>query len=240
MDVATKAVALRAIDYKENDKLVLLYSLEYGKISVHARGVRKSSAKLKFACDQFCFGQYELAQVGDRFTLKTCEQLESFYSLREDVFAYYAACSVAECVINCTEEGQSDAKTFVAFLKALEQLSSNVDPLLVTLKFLLDFLYLQGVKPDFGRCSVCGEKGKLFLDIERGGVVCENCRGVNSFSVSPRVTNVCNMLDGLAYEKLKNLTATADILKEALNLCHKYLSVVFAPLKSLTELLKLA
>ena len=38
MDITTKAVALRASDYRENDKMVLLYSLEYGKISVHARG----------------------------------------------------------------------------------------------------------------------------------------------------------------------------------------------------------
>lgn len=240
MDVATKAVALRAIDYKENDKMVLLYSLEYGKISVHARGVRKSGAKLKYACDQFCFGLYELARAGDRFTLKTCEQLESFYSIREDIFAYYAACSAAECIVNCTEEGQSDVKIFVAFLKTLEQLSSEVDPLLVTLKFLLDFLRLQGVKPDFGRCFVCGQKTKLYLDIEKGGVLCENCRGVNSYAVSARVSNVCNLLDGLDYEKLKNVTVASVILKEALNLCNKYLSGCFSPLRSLSELLKLA
>ena len=43
MDVTTKAVVLKSTDFKESDKYVLLYSLEYGKISVHARGVRKNS-----------------------------------------------------------------------------------------------------------------------------------------------------------------------------------------------------
>ena len=82
MEVTTKGIALKATDYKENDKLVLLYTLEYGKITVHAKGIRKGNAKLKFAADQFCFGQYELSRIEDRFTLKTCDQLESFYSLR--------------------------------------------------------------------------------------------------------------------------------------------------------------
>ncbi|MBQ8505506.1 MAG: recombination protein O N-terminal domain-containing protein, partial [Clostridia bacterium] len=46
MDITTKAIALRATDIKEHDKYILLYSLEHGKISVHARGIRKPSAKL--------------------------------------------------------------------------------------------------------------------------------------------------------------------------------------------------
>ena len=134
MEVTTRAIAISATDYKENDKYILLYSLEYGKISILARGIRKAAAKLRFAADQFCFGQYELAVTGDRFTLKTCEQLESFFSLREDIVAYYAACTVAESLMNYTEEGQSEPPLFVETLKALETLSCGVNPLLVTLR----------------------------------------------------------------------------------------------------------
>lgn len=241
MDVTTKAVALKSTDYKENDKLVLLYSLEYGKISVHAKGVRKGSAKLKYACDQFCFGQYDLVETGGRFTLKTCEQLESFYSLREDIVSYYAACTVAECFLNYTEEGQNDAEMFVVLLRALEQLSSGVQPLLVTLKFLLDFLELDGFKLGFDSCSVCGiKRTALYLDIERGGIVCDACRTAHSQQISPKVVSCCNMLDGLAYQKLKNLNFTTDTLKEALYVCQNYVSHSFVPLSSLAELLKLA
>ena len=241
MDVTTRAVALKATDYKENDKLVLLYSLEYGKISIHAKGVRKSGAKLKFACDQFCFGQYELAQTGGRFTLKTCQQLESFYALREDILAYYAACTIAECLINYTEEGQNDPNVFVVLLRALEQLTVGENPLLVTLKFILDFLELDGFKLNFNDCSVCGKThAKLFLDVERGGIVCDDCRGVRSQQISAKVIACCKMLDGLPYGKLKNLNFTSDMLKEALNLCQIYLSHSFIPLVSLNELCKLA
>ena len=241
MDVTTRAVALRAADYKESDKLVLLYSLEYGKISVQARGVRKSGAKLKFACDQFCFGQYELVKTNDRYTLKTCEEIESFYSLREDIFAYYAACVIVECIVNYVEVEQTDHRVFISLLKALQQLTSGVEPLLVTLKFVLDFLELDGFKLDFSKCIQCDTNtAKMFLDVERGGITCDNCRGVNSTPVSAKTVAACKMLDGFPYEKLKNLNFTLDTLKEALAICNKYVSHSFLPLRSLTELLKLA
>lgn len=240
MDVTTKAVALRATDYRENDKMVLLYSLEYGKISVQAKGVRKSNAKLKFACDQFCFGQYELVKSGDRFTLKTCDQLESFFSLREDVVVYYAACAVAECLVNYTEEAQSEPKVFIATLKALQALVNGTEPLTVTLKFIVDFLRFAGVGLDFSHCAVCEQKSlKLFLDAGRGAV-CENCRGADSIAVIPQIVTSFNMLDSVSYDKLKNLNYPLDVLKDALNLCNKYLAHTIYPLKTVAELIKLA
>lgn len=241
MDVTTKAVALRATDYRENDKMVLLYSLEYGKISVQAKGVRKSNAKLKFACDQFCFGEYELVKTGDRFTLKTCNQLESFFSLREDIVTYYSACVIAECLVNYTEEGQSEPKIFVTTLKALQALINGADPLTVALKYLLDFLRLAGFGLDFSRCAVCETQStKLFLDVTRGGAVCEQCRSADALAVTPQIVTSCKMLDDLTYDKLKNLTYPYDALKDALALCNKYVANLFYPLKTVAELIKLA
>ena len=241
MDVTTKALALRATDYKENDKFILLYSLEYGKITVHAKGVRKASAKLKFAADQFCFGQYELAKVDDRFTLKTCDQLESFYSLREDVVVYYSACTIAECLANYTEEGQSEPNVFVETLKALQALSNGVEPLLVTLRYLFAFMEMEGFKLQLNGCIECGKSSKkLYLDLQRGGMLCETCRNADSYLISPRVLSACQMLDGMPYDKLQNLNFTVEMLKDALEMCYKYVSHSFFPLKSLSELIKLA
>lgn len=241
MELTTKAVALRATDYKENDKYVLLYSLEYGKISVLARGIRKGSAKLRFAADQFCFGQYELVQTGDRFTLKTCEQLESFYSLREDILAYYAACVIAESIINYTEEGQSEPPIFVETLRALQSLSCGTDPLRVTLRFMLKFFELNGIKLDLNKCIVCGNSGKrYFLSLQKGGLVCDNCRETDDKTVTARALALCKMVDGIDYERLVNINTSTDVLKESLTLCYRYISNSYFPLKCLLELIKLA
>ena len=240
MDVTTKALAIRATDYKDNDKFVLLYSLDYGKITVHAKGVRKASAKLKFACDQFCFGQYELAKVDDRFTLKTCDQLESFYSLREDVVVYYSACTIAECLANYTEEGQSEPNVFIETLKALQALINGVEPLIVSLRFLLAFMEMEGFKLQLNACADCGKSDKkMYLDLQRGGMLCETCRHPDSMLVSPRVLAACQMVESMPYDKLKNLNFPLEVVKDCLQTCYKYVSHTYSPLKSLAELLKL-
>ncbi|MDE7454928.1 MAG: DNA repair protein RecO [Clostridia bacterium] len=241
MEVTTKAIALKATDYKENDKYVLLYSLEYGKISILARGIRKGTAKLRFCADQFCFGQYELAVTGDRYTLKTCEQLESFFSLREDIVSYYAACTVAESLLNYTEEGQSEPALFVETLKALEQLSCGTNPLLVTLRFMLKFFELNGLKLQLDSCIACGKRDRhYYLDLQRGGLVCDACRQIDNIPVSARAIACASMVENIDYVKLVNVNASQDIIKEALTLCYKYISHSYFPLKSLNELIKLA
>lgn len=240
MDVTTKAVVLKATDCKENDKYILLYSLEYGKISVLARGIRKPRAKLRFAADQFCFGQYELAQTGEHYTLKTCEQLESFYDLREDVVRYFSACTVAESLMNYTEEGQSEPPLFVETLKALQTLSCKVNPLLVTLRFLLKFFEISGFKLQLDSCVMCGKSDKrYFLNLQRGGLVCDNCREIDNTAVSARAHACCKMVENIDYGKLGCITVSTDILKEALAVCYKYISHGYFPLKSLDELIKL-
>ncbi len=240
MDVSTKGIVLTATDYKENDKLISLYSLEYGKITVHAKGIRKGNAKLKFAADQFCFGQYELSKLDDFFTLKTCDQLESFYALREDVMTYYSACTVAECLSNYTEEGQSEPNIFIETLKAFSSLTDGVEPLLVTLRYLLEFLRIQGLELQFDSCVSCGSKpSKYFLDLQRGGIVCDLCRAADSLPISLRAVAACKMVDSMPYDKLKNLNFTLEVLKDSLHVVYRYISHGFSPLKSLNELLRL-
>ena len=241
MDLITKAIALKTTDYGESDKFILLYSLEHGKISVHAKGIRKAKAKLKFAGDTFCFGNYELAQTGDRFMLKTCEQLESFYTLREDIVCYYSACAIAECIANYTEEGQSDPVLFVETLRALEQLVLGTNPLTVVLRYLLGFVKSQGFALDFKHCAECGQlHKKMFLDFAKGGILCDNHRTLESIAVTPRVISACNLLEDMPFDKLKTVTFSNELLKDALGDVAQYIAHSFSANKSLAELLHLA
>lgn len=239
MDLNTQAIALRANDYKENDKLVALYTLQSGKITVHARGVRKNTAKLRFAVDQFCFGNYELAVNGDRYTLKNCQQLDSFYTLREDIVTYYAACCIAEMLLVGTEEGQSEPTLFVETLRALQALCEGVQPLTVVTRFALGFLQIEGNKLDFSRCAACGDKSKhLFVQFHRG-VVCDNCRDVDAIPVGRSVSAACSLVDGMPYDKLKNISLTLDVQKDVLQLLNRYFGTLYYPVKSIGELVKL-
>lgn len=243
MDITTKAIVLKGTDYRENDKLILLYSLDMGKITAVAKGVKKATAKLKFVQQPFCFANFEFVETADRLTLKTAEQIESFYTLGNDVEKYYCASAVLETLVNCEQESEPNASIFLTTLKALKTLSeTSTFPLLVLCKFFCDYLKHSGYGLDFERCNVCKcktDERKLYLDLQLGGVVCVNCRTSAALSVSPSIKTNLSLIENLEYEQLSRLLLTTSQQKDATKLLYGYISHSFAPMKSVSELLSI-
>lgn len=122
MEIKTEAVVLQAIDYKDNDKLLTLFSPSLGKITAGIRGVKKSTAKLAFAAQPFCFAEYVLAVKGDRYTVTSAYLHESFFDLRTDFDAFYAACAAAEACRLLTVENERYEGLFIGFVQCLQAL----------------------------------------------------------------------------------------------------------------------
>ena len=94
MEIKVDALVLRTAPYGESDKMITLFSLQQGKISAAAKGVRKAGAKLRFAAQPFCFAEYVLAKRGERCTVTGASNIDGFYSLRENIEKFYAAAAL--------------------------------------------------------------------------------------------------------------------------------------------------
>lgn len=120
MEFKTDALVIKATDYKENDKLLNLFTPSRGKLTAGIRGVRKPKAKLAFAAQPFCFAEYVLAEKGGRYTVTAAYLYDGFFALRTDIVRYYAACAVLEiCDALLVEEGESRA-LFIAGGRGVE------------------------------------------------------------------------------------------------------------------------
>ena len=96
MDLKVNGITLSAVNYKESDRILNVFTLERGKITVNARGVRKANAKMKALSEPFCFAEVVLAEKSVRFTEKEVNVFDSFYPLRLDVKKYYAGLCALE------------------------------------------------------------------------------------------------------------------------------------------------
>ena len=112
MDKTTKTITLKCIDLNDYDRLLSLYSVDYGKITVVAKGIRRPKAKLKFLEQSACFADVELAESNGRYVLKTAQQIESFFSIRNDLQTFYCASTILETV-NFEQEGQPNTQLFL-------------------------------------------------------------------------------------------------------------------------------
>ena len=67
----TRAVVLREVDYKDNDRILTLLTEDRGLLTVKARGVKSKSSKLKVACQLFAFSVLLGPPCTVSFTLST-------------------------------------------------------------------------------------------------------------------------------------------------------------------------
>jgi DNA repair protein RecO (recombination protein O) len=171
MEIKTDAVVLQTLDYKDNDKLLTLFSPSLGKLTAGIRGVKKPTAKLSFAAQPFCFAEYVLAEKGGRYTVTAAYLHESFFELRGDIIKFYGACAMAETARELAVENERFQALFIAFIEGLKGLClADENPAQTVVSFLLIALRESGYPIDLGYLEECdGEIGdKLWFDFSDG------------------------------------------------------------------------
>ena len=221
MEVKTEAIVLKAVDYKDNDKLLTLFSPTLGKITAGIRGVKKPTAKLAFAAQPFCFAEYVLAEKGGRYTVTSAYLHESFFALREDVTRYVAACAGVEACRELSVENERYDGLFIAFAELLKSLClAKEDECEALVTFLQVALRESGYPIDLGYLEECdGDIGEvLWFDFADGRFApFERCTLGERASVSTYHT--LRKCAGLDYREDK----TAGGAKRALRLLKAFL-----------------
>ena len=222
MEIKTDAIVLQAIDYKDNDKILTLFSPALGKITAGIRGVKKPKAKLAFCAQPFCFAEYILAEKGGRYTVTNAALHESFFELRLDIDRFYAACAMAEACRAMLMENEKYEGVFVGFIEGLKALAlGQEDAAEALISFILIALRESGYPIDLGFLEECdGEIGeRLYFDFSDGKFTTfERCVSGERASVSTYHT--LRKCAGLTYDE----TQTVGGKKRALRLIKAFLS----------------
>ena len=238
MEIKTEAIVLQSIDYKDNDKLLTLFSPALGKLTAGAKGVKKPKAKLSFAAQPFCFAEYVLAEKGGRYTLTGAYLHESFFSLRYDIVRFYAACALAEITLSILYENENYEGLFIGLIEGLKSLAlAEEDPAEAVATFTLIALRESGYPIDLGFLEECGgDVGeRLWFDFADGRFTTfERCAQGERASLSTYHT--LRKCAGLTYRE----EALQGGRKRALRLLKVYLSEkTESKFNNLSELIRL-
>ena len=87
--IRTKGIVLHEMPIKEQDKRILLFSKDYGKMVIFANGAKRAKSSLLAGTQPFVFGEFQVYEGKNSYTLKQVEIVESFYGLREDLKSLY-------------------------------------------------------------------------------------------------------------------------------------------------------
>ena len=210
-----KAIVTGYADYRDNDRMLTLFSAERGRIDCKARNCRKPTAPLLACAQPFVFGEFELFTQNDRSTVNSCEIRETFYPLREDVDRYMTASAATQLANSVIEHESADQQLFSLLYHILSFLSyTDCDPKDLLIAYMLHYLDHTGYHPSLTRCAVCRrdvrQDAVLFYSADAGGVVCNACPH-GSKQVSKLALEAMRRILLLSQDELKRV-----VLKDAL------------------------
>src|SRR3990172_5061543 len=184
----TLALVLRTTDYSETSKVVTLWTRDFGKVRVLAKGGRRLRSAFEAALDllSVCNVVFLRKQFDRLDILTEAELVERFGDLRKNLSALYSAYYVAELLTELTDDYDPHPQIFdeaLATLGRLARLHTAADgnsAALSVLRFELAVLRELGYLPSLERCVGCGRgvpaSGRMFFGLTAGGVLCAQCR----------------------------------------------------------------
>jgi DNA repair protein RecO (recombination protein O) len=202
------ALVLRTTDWSETSRIATLWTREFGKVRVLAKGGRRLRSSFESALDLLTLCRIVLLRKssGGLDLLTEAQVVRRFPGLCTRLPALYAAYYVAELLADWTEENDPHPHLFDEARDALQTLADPTDgeaagPRLA--RFELVLLRELGYSPLLDVCAAChapAENPPAF-SASAGGVVCAGC--------APRQRDR-RPLSPACHEALRQLSASGD------------------------------
>lgn len=182
--VKTEATLLRSVDYQDSDRIFTILTRDIGKISVMAKGVRKSQKRYGGALIPFAHIEIIVAPgKGRMWHAKEAILLQPNTGLSTHLLKLSAASYLLEIVREFLPEETPDIPLFDLVLQGLDRLGHAVPnsvPRLI-IAAALKILGLSGIAIGLSRCNSCGrpvpKERPILFHPGRGGVICTPCGG---------------------------------------------------------------
>lgn len=178
--LTVNGIVTRYANYRDNDRILTLFTRERGLITVGARGCRRPKSPLLPASELFVSGEFVLFHNRDKYTLESAEIREPFYPLREDIARFSAGAYMLSLVNEGLAAEQRNEALFSLLLYALTYTAySEAVPVDIAVAFAAKCLDSLGYRPAMTHCGACGtdlRTGKeLWFSPRAGGALCAVC-----------------------------------------------------------------
>lgn len=180
MDYKTTAIILKSSRLSEADKILHLYSPDYGPIRAVAKSAYKINSKIAAKSQVLNICEFQIAKGRNLDIIKEATLLESFRKINSNYDALSLACFWVDIVDHVAVNDEHYMEPYGLLIAALVELNQIEDKSLAELinlsvKFIWDLIDALGYKPELDICSLSGKKRfcdqvPQYFDFDNGSV----------------------------------------------------------------------
>ena len=175
--IKTRGLIIREQPFKEQDKLITIFTEAEGKRKAIAKGARRSKSSLIASTQLFSYGEFIYYSGRGLATINQAYVIESFYSLRQNINKMSLGSYVLEMLDGFYDDFQGNSDLLTVANHLLYYISENKaksDQALI-IGFQIKLLKTQGLAPTLTKCFVCGNTTDLTSFSLEGGALCNHC-----------------------------------------------------------------
>lgn len=180
-----KGLVIRQTNYSEADRILTIFTEDFGIVRAIAKGARKYRSHQGAAAQMLCYGQFTLYPGKNMFTLRGATPIESFFGISASVEKLALATYLCDITQTFVAEENQESEILRLLLNTLYLLANKDRPLpLIKAVYELRLLALSGFGALVTQCVICGTYENLnHFSLKAGGTVCQHCAALAEDSV---------------------------------------------------------
>ncbi len=172
-----QGIVLRTADVRDSSRMVDLFTLERGRLSLMARGAKRDKSRFVNLSAPYVEGTFDLIAGRSTWYLRDGQIRDAHLGLRSSIARLSAVRFAAEALQGVLMDGPEPDLfgLFSAALSAFEEAPRERLPFGIA-AFLMKLMSFSGFRPTLGSCVFCGapvDPDSVYWDGAGGGVRCE-------------------------------------------------------------------
>lgn len=144
---SSEGIILARRNYSEADRILVIFSKNYGKISLIAKGVRKLNSRKRGHLEVFSHIKFAASKGKNLDILTEVEIVDSFSKVRDDLRKVAVAYYFMEVIGRVTRDDEKNEKLFFLLAEFLGNLRGPTSLRELRINFVYDTLTLLGFWP---------------------------------------------------------------------------------------------
>lgn len=151
-----EGIVLKSIDYKDQQKIITLFTQSRGLVSLIVKGINRKKTHLLTLTSPLTQAEYHFSiRRSDLYTFQDGSPLNTHHQLRENLDHLQTAVSFAEALLSSQFPGKPAPALYQLLLVYLKHLPSFSDPSPLKASFLLKLMKHDGHLSITTHCSHC-------------------------------------------------------------------------------------